>query len=242
MSRPFVARVARDLVVVEGPDATSFLQSLVSQDLDPVAVGESVHVAAAAAAGQAARRLLRAARRADDEWWCVCEGGFGAALADGLNRFKIRVKVEIASRRRLLRSRCAGLPVRTTRRVRRSSPSTWVGADAFDAVGAPDGDRRVAATHSARRCVDADRVRAGADRGRRAAAGRRHRRADDPARGGPRAGRGVVHEGLLRRPGARVPDRHAGPREPQLAAAPGGGWRARGRGDRRAGRQGRGRR
>ena len=26
-----------------GPDATSFLQSLVSQDLDPVAVGQSVH-------------------------------------------------------------------------------------------------------------------------------------------------------------------------------------------------------
>ena len=34
MSAAFQARVARDLVVVDGPDATSFLQSLVSQDLD----------------------------------------------------------------------------------------------------------------------------------------------------------------------------------------------------------------
>jgi len=43
MTVPFQARVARDLVVVEGPDATSFLQSLVSQDLEALAVGESGH-------------------------------------------------------------------------------------------------------------------------------------------------------------------------------------------------------
>ena len=28
-------------------------------------------------------------------WWCVCERGFGAELASGLNRFKIRVKAEV---------------------------------------------------------------------------------------------------------------------------------------------------
>mgnify|MGYP003340828984 CR=1 FL=1 len=36
------ARVNRDLVVVAGPDAGSFLQSLVSQDLDPVPEGGAV--------------------------------------------------------------------------------------------------------------------------------------------------------------------------------------------------------
>ena len=63
MAPTVLARVDRDLVVVAGPDATSFLQSLVSQDLDPVAVGESGALAAAAAAGQAPRRPARGARR-----------------------------------------------------------------------------------------------------------------------------------------------------------------------------------
>src|SRR5262249_40224682 len=35
---------------------------------------------------------------ADDEWWCVCERGVGAVLAQGLTRFRIRVKVDIEER------------------------------------------------------------------------------------------------------------------------------------------------
>jgi folate-binding protein YgfZ len=92
-----VARIERDLVVVSGPDATSFLQSLVSQDLDPVAVGETVHALLLEPRGKLIADL-RAARVADDEWWCVCEPGVGAVLAAGLTRFRIRVKVEIGER------------------------------------------------------------------------------------------------------------------------------------------------
>ena len=43
MSDSFQTTLRRDLVIVEGPDATSFLQSLVSQDLDPIAIGASAH-------------------------------------------------------------------------------------------------------------------------------------------------------------------------------------------------------
>jgi folate-binding protein YgfZ len=92
-----LARVDRDLVVVAGPDATSFLQSLLSQDLDPVAVGESVHALLLEPRGKLIADL-RAARVADDEWWCVCESGVGEVLASGLGRFKIRVKVDIEDR------------------------------------------------------------------------------------------------------------------------------------------------
>src|SRR5260370_41407608 len=95
--RTVVARVERDLVVATGPDATKFLQSLLSQDLDPVAVGESTHALLLEPKGKLVVDL-RAARVRDDEWWCVCEAGFGAALAQGLNRFKIRVKAEIEDR------------------------------------------------------------------------------------------------------------------------------------------------
>jgi folate-binding protein YgfZ len=94
VTNPFHARIARDLVVVSGPDATSFLQSLVSQDLDAVAVGGTVKSLLLQPQGKLIVDF-RATRVADDTWWCDCEGGFGSTLADGLNRFKIRVKVDI---------------------------------------------------------------------------------------------------------------------------------------------------
>jgi tRNA-modifying protein YgfZ len=101
-TEPFATVLERDLVVVRGPDATSFLQSLVSQDLDAIAVGESAHMLLLQPQGKLIVDF-NAGHRADsnetgDEWWCVVESGFGSALADGLNRFKIRVKAEIELR------------------------------------------------------------------------------------------------------------------------------------------------
>jgi folate-binding protein YgfZ len=97
MASTVFARIDRDLVVVSGPDATSFLQSLLSQDLDPVAVGESIHALLLEPKGKLVVDL-RAARVNETDWWCLCEAGFGAVLAQGLSRFKIRVKVEIEDR------------------------------------------------------------------------------------------------------------------------------------------------
>jgi folate-binding protein YgfZ len=97
MAPTVIARLHRDLVVVSGPDATSFLQSLVSQDLDPVAVGAAVHALLLEPRGKLVADM-RAARVADDEWWCICERGVGEVLAAGLTRFRIRVKVDIEDR------------------------------------------------------------------------------------------------------------------------------------------------
>jgi folate-binding protein YgfZ len=97
MASSVVVRIDRDVVAVSGPDATSFLQSLLSQDLDPVAVGEAVHALLLEPRGKLIADL-RAARVADDEWWLVCEPDVGEVLAAGLTRFKIRVKVDIDDR------------------------------------------------------------------------------------------------------------------------------------------------
>jgi folate-binding protein YgfZ len=77
---------------------------------------------------------FHALHRKEDEWWCVCEGGFGTALAKGLGRFKIRVKVDIEPRR------VAALAVRG-----QSPPDDacgteivsvpWNGVAAYDALG-----------------------------------------------------------------------------------------------------------
>lgn len=89
------ATVARDVVVVRGRDARSFLQSLVSQDLDPLGPGTGAHSLLLAPQGKlvADFRLLVID---DEEIWCDCEPGIGAVMRDALNRFKIRVQVDLA--------------------------------------------------------------------------------------------------------------------------------------------------
>jgi folate-binding protein YgfZ len=84
------------LVVVHGPDATSFLQAIVSQDLDPVADGETVASLLLHPQGKV-DVAFRATRRGD-AWWLDTEPAFAPHLAAGLSRFRIRVKVEIDDR------------------------------------------------------------------------------------------------------------------------------------------------
>lgn len=86
----------RDLVVVSGPDALSFLQNLVSQDLDGIADGETRPCLLLSPRGKldAAFRVLRVG----DEVWLDVEAGFGAALAASLDRFRIRVQADIEDR------------------------------------------------------------------------------------------------------------------------------------------------
>jgi folate-binding protein YgfZ len=133
MTPPFVAPVPRDLVTVTGPDATTFLQSLLSQDLDPVAVGATAHTLLLQPQGKLLVELY-VLHREPETWWCTCEGGFGSVLADGLGRFKIRVKVDIE------RVDVAALAVRGAHAEVDDAevavfPVAWGGVPAFDIVG-----------------------------------------------------------------------------------------------------------
>jgi tRNA-modifying protein YgfZ len=135
---PFQARVARDLVVVEGPDATTFLQSLVSQDLDTVAVGTSAHTLLLQPQGKLLVDFY-IAHVGDDAWWCICEGGFGAELYAGLKRFKIRVKVELREEPvAALAVRGVTVPVDMGVEGARVVAVDWPGAPAFDVVGSEE--------------------------------------------------------------------------------------------------------
>ncbi len=91
-----LARFERGLVVVSGPDATSFLQSLVSQDLDPIADGEGAHSLLLQPQGKLTVEFR--ALHAGEDWWLDCEADFGPVLAASLTRYRIRVKVEIDDR------------------------------------------------------------------------------------------------------------------------------------------------
>lgn len=91
-----MAVLARDLVVVSGEDARSFLQSLVSQDLEPLGDGDVVESLLLAPQGKldVAFRVVVVG----DELWLDTEAGWGARLAASLLRFRIRVKAEITDR------------------------------------------------------------------------------------------------------------------------------------------------
>lgn len=97
MSAFAVDRSPRGLVVASGPDATSFLQSLVSQDLDPIPVGGSAASLLLSPQGKL-EVVFRAVHAGEDEWWLDTYAEYGPHLASTLGRFRIRVKVDLEDR------------------------------------------------------------------------------------------------------------------------------------------------
>jgi folate-binding protein YgfZ len=85
------------VVTVEGPDALSFLQSLVSQDLETLQDGEWTRSLLLQPQGKLTA-IFDAQRVSPEYVVLVTDEGYGPVLADALSRFRIRVKVEIADR------------------------------------------------------------------------------------------------------------------------------------------------
>ena len=98
--RRVVDRSDRGFVVVDGPDAFSFLQSLVSAGPRPASpTARRVHSLLLTPQGKLDVEFRLAARRRRAAW-LDCDAGFGAQLAASLDRFRIRVKAEVDDRSR----------------------------------------------------------------------------------------------------------------------------------------------
>jgi hypothetical protein len=82
----------RDVILAEGADAFTYLQSQVSQDLRPMADGDSAWTFVLAPTGKV-EALARVWRVNERRWQLDVDGGFGDALLARLNRFRIRVDV-----------------------------------------------------------------------------------------------------------------------------------------------------
>jgi len=91
-----VDRCARGAVLVDGPDALSYLQSLLSQDIAALADGQGAHALLLQPQGKLDTdlRLLQVGSEA----WLDCEVGRGEALSASLRRFRIRIKAEVEDR------------------------------------------------------------------------------------------------------------------------------------------------
>jgi folate-binding protein YgfZ len=90
----FAARIDRDVVLVSGLDAASFLQGQVSQDVAGLAVGDSAWSFVLEPQGKV-DAWFRATRTAEDRFVLDLDGGWGEPLVRRLERFKLRVKVTI---------------------------------------------------------------------------------------------------------------------------------------------------
>ncbi|MEQ1873312.1 MAG: hypothetical protein ABL953_06255 [Ilumatobacteraceae bacterium] len=90
----FWAVYPRDVVQVAGPDAATFLQSQLSQDIRPLAVGESAWSFLLQPTGKI-DVLLRIWRDGEESYVLDTDEGYGSAMVARLNRFKIRVKAEV---------------------------------------------------------------------------------------------------------------------------------------------------
>ncbi len=92
-----VARTTRDVLAVHGPEAITWLQGQLSQDVAGLAVGEVSWSFVLAPQGKVAG-WGRVLRTADDAVQIDVDPGAGAAWVARLERFKLRTKAEIELR------------------------------------------------------------------------------------------------------------------------------------------------
>jgi tRNA-modifying protein YgfZ len=114
--------VERDFLRVFGADAIAYLQGQCSQDLAELTVGHSADALVLEPQGKL-DALVRITRTEEDSLLLDLAGGYGKALKERLERFKLRVKAEIE----LMPWRCVSVRGPLTSSV--TSPGSVTGAE-----------------------------------------------------------------------------------------------------------------
>jgi tRNA-modifying protein YgfZ len=89
-------RLERDVVRATGPDARSYLQGQLSQDVDALDVGGSAFSLLLQPQGKV-DAFLRVTRVGDDDFVLDVDGGWGASVMTRLRRFLLRVDLQLAA-------------------------------------------------------------------------------------------------------------------------------------------------
>jgi hypothetical protein len=84
----------RDVIVIEGPDAASFLHSQLAQDINTMTTESSRHSLLLEPTGHVSA-LLRVVRHSDELFTLDVDSGFGADVVTRLQRFVLRAKVTL---------------------------------------------------------------------------------------------------------------------------------------------------
>ncbi len=92
------APVGRDVIRVIGPDAVDYMQGQCSQDVAALEPGNSADALLLEPQGRV-DAFVRVTRTGEDELIVDTDAGWGDVVVARLERFKLRVKVEISRRR-----------------------------------------------------------------------------------------------------------------------------------------------
>ncbi len=90
----FWIRIDRDVISVSGPDARTYLQSQLSQDLSAMSIGDTLASFILQPTGKV-EALVRVHFNAEDLFTLDADHGWGDAVMARLQRFKIRVKADM---------------------------------------------------------------------------------------------------------------------------------------------------
>jgi folate-binding protein YgfZ len=90
--------IERDVVLVKGPEALTFLQGQLSQDVEALGVGASAWSLLLQPTGKV-DAWLRVTRTADDELALDVDPGYGDGVLARLQRFRLRTKAELTGAR-----------------------------------------------------------------------------------------------------------------------------------------------
>lgn len=145
---------------MSGPEAAQYLQGQLSQDVAGLSDGDFAWSWLLAPNGKV-DALLRVTRLGLDDWLLDTDSGWGDALVERLNRFKLRTKAEIApSPLRVIRFRSSPWQVPAGATAAVSPP--WPGLDGADVLCRPEGADSVQAVGAAD--YEAERILAGIPR------------------------------------------------------------------------------
>jgi folate-binding protein YgfZ len=91
----FAVELGREVVSAAGPEAGSYLQGQLSQDVVALVEGGFAWSWLLAPNGKV-DALVRVTRVSGEEWWLDTDGGWGEAVLARLARFKLRTKLDLA--------------------------------------------------------------------------------------------------------------------------------------------------
>jgi folate-binding protein YgfZ len=163
----YVSWLPRQVVRAVGPEAGTFLQGQLSQDVLALADGGSAWSWVLAPTGKV-DALVRVTRITGDDWLLDTDEGWGDALIARLSRFKLRTKVSIeALSWRVLGLRFTGDAGADRQADTVELPSMWPGLEGIDRLGPspepPAGWHLASAEEYERRRITAGLPRMGAE-------------------------------------------------------------------------------
>ncbi|MDP9452164.1 MAG: hypothetical protein M3P97_01960 [Actinomycetota bacterium] len=130
--------LARDVLGVQGPDTATFLQGQLSQDVTDLEVGQSAFSLLLSPQGKV-DALLRLSRVGEEAFVLDTDAGWGGAVVERLERFKLRVRCQLEP----LAWRCVAVRGPASDGVAEPAAGTWrvvpdtPGVAGFDLLG-PD--------------------------------------------------------------------------------------------------------